>query len=86
MRRNVVALRAARVSATDALQAEEIGNLILEDELGRLLGAEALADAEEQPLADLLADAQRRAERSLALRLDFELVELQRIGERSRQP
>ena len=44
-------------SAIDALQPQEVGDLILEDELGGLLVAEALADAEEQPLAHLLADA-----------------------------
>ncbi len=79
------ALRAADVSAAVRLQAQEVGDLILEDELGRLRVAERLADAEEQLLADLLADASGSARRRLALRLDLELVELERVADRACQ-
>src|SRR5690606_26435426 len=66
-----------------ALQTEVVGYLVLEDELGGLLGAEALPDPEEQPLAHLLANRNTRGKPPLALRLNLELVQLERVGNRS---
>ena len=68
------------------METQKVGNLILQDELGRLLGAEALPNTEEQSFADLFTDAERRTDAQIALRLDFELVELQRVGNRPCEP
>ena len=52
--------------AAVACSAQEIGELILEQELGDVALAELLAQLEERPVADLLTDRHARAE--LALR------------------
>ena len=69
------ALRAAGDFRHRRLRAQELGDLVFENDLGGLLFAETLPDAEEQLLANLLADREARAGALLALRLDLELVE-----------
>src|SRR4030095_12750940 len=77
------ALIAAGGFREGSLEPEEFGNLIFENELGGLLGAEGLSNPEVRPRAHLLPDAQARPEAALALRLDLELVEIQRVADRS---
>ena len=48
--------------ARGGLQAQEVGELVLEQELGDVALAELLAQLEERPVADLLTDRQPGAE------------------------
>ena len=77
------ALRAGRLRDV-GLHAQVFLELIFENQLRRLRIAEALPDAEEQMLSDLLAHAQRRTEAALP-GLDLEFVELERVADRPRQ-
>ena len=63
------------------LHAQVFLELIFENQLRRLRIAEALPDAEEQMLSDLLAHAQRRTEAALS-GLDLEFVELEGVADR----
>src|SRR5688500_12517162 len=54
-----------------SLQAQEVGELVFELELARVARAEQLAELQEQPLADLLADGDRRALALVARRIEL---------------
>ena len=65
-----------------ALQPQEVGEPVLEQELRHLLVAELLAEPQEHVLGDLLADDHGRVDASGRIGgLHFELVEVQRAAE-----
>src|SRR5437660_277126 len=76
-----VALRRARHVGRRSLQPQEARELIFQDELSRLLGAESLAQVDEESLGDLLANQHARPETVFTRSLDLEFVEIQRAAD-----
>src|SRR5678816_1904631 len=70
-----ISLRGVRYVRGRSLQTQEARELVLEDELGRLFGAEPLTQPDERALGNLLPDGDARAKPVLARRLNLELVE-----------
>src|SRR6185503_668215 len=71
-----------------SLQAQEVGELVFELELADVARAEQLPELEEQALADLLADGDRRPLALVARWVELEDVDVERpperVGERRR--
>ena len=68
-----------------SLQAQEVGDLIFQDQLDRLCCAEASTDTDEEVVSDLFTNAQRRPKAARRLSLELQLVQPECFRKRLRQ-